>query len=83
MQFGFVTVVAKHLSFACGFCVSLYSIYVFIQYINIVSRDQELMGTCVPFNSSTSSFSWTFLMAYSEARLESNSDKASSFFRPF
>jgi hypothetical protein len=35
---------------------------------------------CVPFNSSPFLFSWTFLMAYSKAKLKSSGDNASLYF---
>jgi hypothetical protein len=44
------------------------------------SADKKLK---VPFSSSTSLFSWTFLMAYSEAKLKSSGNEASPCFRPF
>jgi hypothetical protein len=38
---------------------------------------------CVPFSSSPSLFSRTFLMTYYKAKLKSNADKASPCLRPF
>jgi hypothetical protein len=38
---------------------------------------------CVPFSYSPSLFSWTFLMAYSKAKLKISHDKASPCFMPF
>jgi hypothetical protein len=40
-------------------------------------------GFWCAFSSSPSSYSWTFLMAYSKAKLKSNCDKASPCLRPF
>jgi hypothetical protein len=36
----------------------------------------QARGWCVPFSSSPTLFFWTFLMAYSKAKLKSNDDKA-------
>jgi hypothetical protein len=44
-------------------------------HINISSIDQELMF----FIQFQSAFSWTFLMAYSKAKVKRNGDKASPF----
>jgi hypothetical protein len=38
---------------------------------------------CVPFNFSPTWFSWTFLMAYSNAKLKTSGDRASPCFRQF
>jgi hypothetical protein len=43
----------------------------------------ETNSSRVSFHFSLRWFSWTFLMAYSKAKLESNGDKASLCFRPF
>jgi hypothetical protein len=58
----------------------MHGIYVFTKYINIIGVEEKLICS-IQFRSS--SFSWTSLMAYSEAKLNRNGDKASPYFRPF
>jgi hypothetical protein len=41
----------------------------------------EVRSWCVPFNLSSTWFTWTFLMAYSEIKLKSSGDKGSPWFR--
>jgi hypothetical protein len=64
-------------SYLLAFFVILYDIYIFVQYINIVSIDQELI--CL---IQILSF-LIFLDLPSKEKLKSNDDKASLRFRPF
>jgi hypothetical protein len=54
-----------------------YGTFVFTQYINIISTNQEI----IMFNLNPSWFSCIFLMAYSTAMLRSNDNKVISFFQ--
>jgi hypothetical protein len=54
---------------------SIYGKYITSQHVYIVSIDQK--PACPTW------FPWTFLMAYSKAKLKSSGDKASPCFRPF
>jgi len=50
---------------------------------NILSSAAQTRSWCVPCNFRPSWFTWTLLMAYPTAKLESNGDKGSPCFRAF
>jgi hypothetical protein len=53
------------------------------QELSTYSYPEPDQSSPFPFNVSPTWFPWTFLMAYSKAKLKSSGDKASSCFRPF
>jgi hypothetical protein len=59
--------------------ISAFSFMVFILSHKELTSSAQTNSRCVPLNW----FSWSFLMAYSEAKFKNNGDKASHCFRSF
>jgi hypothetical protein len=55
----------------------------FVFWSDKLTSSAQTNSRCVSLNSIPSWFCWTFLVAYSKAKLKSNGDKASPFFRIF
>ena len=60
-----------------------FSLTVYMLPPNTLTSSALTTSWCVPFNFKLFWFTWTVLMMYPKAKLKSNSNRASPFFKPF